>query len=75
MTDKTNSISFEDSDAVKALDSYFQQKSTMEILGVDRDENAHSRFLAWLFENEETRDVAIKKLISLLKRTPPQRPR
>ena len=71
MTDKTNSISFEDSDAVKALDSYFQQKSTMEILGVDRDENAHSRFLAWLFENEETRDVAIKKLISLLKRTPP----
>jgi len=39
----------------------------MEILGVDRDENAHSKFLGWLFENEDTREVAIKSLLVLLK--------
>lgn len=42
---------FNKSKTVKALDRYFREKSTMEILGVDRDENAHSNFLAWLFEN------------------------
>lgn len=48
------------------LQEYFSKKSTMEILGVDRDENAHSKFLGWLFENELTRDSAIKKLLALL---------
>ena len=38
----------------------------MEIMGVDRDENAHSNFLAWLFENEETGKHACKLLIELL---------
>jgi hypothetical protein len=49
------------------LDKYFSKKSMMEILGVDRDENAHSKFLGWLFENEDTREVAIKSLLVLLK--------
>lgn len=48
------------------LHEFFSKKSTMEILGVDRDENAHSKFLGWLFENELTRDSAIKKLLALL---------
>ncbi len=50
------------------LEAYFNKKSMMEILGVDRDENAHSKFLGWLFENEDTREVAIKSLLSLLER-------
>ena len=48
------------------LHEFFSKKSTMEILGVDRDENAHSKFLGWLFENELTRDSAIKNLLALL---------
>ena len=48
------------------LKDYFNKKSMMEILGVDRDENAHSKFLGWLFENEDTREVAIKSLLTLL---------
>ncbi len=48
------------------LEAYFNKKSMMEILGVDRDENAHSKFLGWLFENEDTREVAIKSLLVLL---------
>ena len=48
------------------LKDYFSKKSMMEILGVDRDENAHSKFLGWLFENKDTRDVAIRSLLSLL---------
>ncbi len=49
------------------LDEYFCKKSMMEILGVDRDENAHSKFLGWLFENKDTREVAIKSLLTLLR--------
>lgn len=54
---------FNESETVKALDRYFRQKSTMEILGVDRDENAHSNFLAWLFENEITGKEACIRLL------------
>lgn len=57
---------FKESETVKALDSYFSEKSMMEILGVDRDENAHSNFLAWLFENEITGKEACRLLIKLL---------
>ncbi len=45
------------------LDKYFNKKSMMEILDVDRKENNHSRFLGWLFEEKE----AVKKLNNLLK--------
>jgi len=54
------------------LEDYFSKKSMMEILGVDRDENAHSKFLGWLFENEDTREVAIKSLLVLLKNKRPE---
>lgn len=59
---------FINSETVRALDRYFSEKSMMEILGVDRDENAHSNFLAWLFENEITGKEACRLLIELLKR-------
>lgn len=57
---------FKESETVRSLHRYFSEKSTMEILGVDRDENAHSNFLAWLFENRVTGKVACKLLISML---------
>lgn len=44
---------FMESETVKDLHHYFSEKSMMEILGVDRDENSHSKFLAWLFEKQE----------------------
>lgn len=48
------------------LRNYFSKKSMMEILGVDRDENAHSKFLGWLFENEVTGKDAISLFINML---------
>lgn len=57
---------FKQSETVKALDRYFSEKSMMEILGVDRDENAHSNFLAWLFENSDTCDIAVRRLVETL---------
>ena len=59
-------IKFQKSENVKALDRYFSEKSMMEILGVDRDENTHSNFLAWLFENEVIGKEACQSLIELL---------
>lgn len=52
------------------LDKYFSKKSMMEILGVDRDENAHSKFLGWLFEKPE----AMFHLLALLNKRQPEVP-
>lgn len=54
---------FKQSKTVKALDNYLSEMSMMEILGVDRDENAHSNFLAWLFGNEVTGKEACRLLL------------
>lgn len=64
---------FKNSETVKALDRYFREKSMMEVLGVDRDENAHSNFLAWLFENEVTGKEACRLLIEILNRKAEQK--
>lgn len=53
---------FKNSETVKAIDRYFSEKSMMEILGVERKENVHSKFLGWLFENEVTSKKAIDRL-------------
>jgi hypothetical protein len=52
------------------LDKYFSKKSMMEILGVDRDENAHSKFLGWLFEKPQ----AMFHLLALLNKRQPEVP-
>lgn len=44
------------------LKKYLEKKSMMEILGVDRDENAHSKFLAWLFEDKKALDLLLRLL-------------
>ena len=54
---------FKQSKTVKALDNYLSEMSMMEIFGVDRDENAHSNFLAWLFGNEVTGKEACRLLL------------
>lgn len=59
---------FNKSKTVKDLDRYFREKSMMEILGIDRDENAHSNFLAWLFGNPVTDKEACNLLFELLKK-------
>ena len=53
----------EEKTAWENLEEYFSKKSMMEILGVDRDENAHSQFLAWLFEKPE----ALSLLLTFIK--------
>ena len=54
---------------VKFLKNRNQTKSMMEILGVHRDENKHSDFLAWLFDSSADHQLGAepaKKLIKLI---------
>lgn len=55
---------------LQELDKYFSKKSMMEILGVDRDENTHSKFLAWLFEKPD----ALSHMLALLNERQPKVP-
>lgn len=57
---------FKESETVKALHRYFSEKSMMEILGVDRDENTHSKFLGWLFSNSQTGPQAVNNLLNVI---------
>ena len=54
---------------VKFLKNRYQTKSMMEILGVHRDENKHSDFLAWLFDSSSDHQLGVlpaKNLIELI---------
>lgn len=56
---------------VKFLKNRYQTKSMMEIVGVHRDENKHSDFLAWLFDSSSDHQLGAepaKKLIELIKK-------
>ena len=56
---------------VKFLKNRNQTKSMMEILGVHRDENKHSDFLAWLFDSSSNHQLGVlpaKNLIELIKK-------
>lgn len=56
---------------VKFLKNRYQTKSMMEILGVHRDENKHSDFLAWLFDSSSDHQLGVlpaKNLIELIKK-------
>lgn len=59
-------INFNNDSNVKKLRRYFNDKSFLEILHIDRKENYHSRFLKWLFEDSETFEFANESLISLI---------
>ena len=56
---------------VKFLKNRYQTKSMMEIVGVHRDENKHSDFLAWLFDSSSDHQLGAepaKNLIELIKK-------
>lgn len=51
------------------LNAYYNKKSVFEILGVDRDENTHSNFLAWLLNENESHGLGqypMEKFLQLL---------
>ncbi len=53
---------------VKFLKNRYQTKSMMEIVGVHRDENKHSDFLAWLFDSSSDHQLVspAENLIELI---------
>ena len=54
---------------VNFLMNRYQTKSMMEIVGVHRDENKHSDFLAWLFDSSSDHQLGVspaEKLIELI---------
>jgi hypothetical protein len=58
---------FNDDLKVRELTNLYYEKSLPEILGVNRDENSHSNFLAWILnpsESHKLRDFALKKFIT-----------
>ena len=59
-------LKYQEDSVVKELNNVFKEKSFLEILGVERKENYHSNFLAWLFGDEETSCVAVERLLLLL---------
>jgi len=59
-------LNYRKDDSVKVLYRYFEEKSFLEILHVDRKENYHSHFLKWLFEDPGTFAIANENLLYLL---------
>ncbi len=62
---------FDKQRCVNFLKNRYQTKSMMEILGVHRDENKHSDFLAWLFDSSSDHQLGAepaKNLIELIKK-------
>lgn len=61
---------FDKQRCVKFLKNRYQTKSMMEIVGVHRDENKHSDFLAWLFDSSSDHQLGLspaENLIELIK--------
>lgn len=59
---------FDKQRCVKFLKNRYQTKSMMEIVGVHRDENKHSDFLAWLFDSSSDHQLVspAENLIELI---------
>lgn len=65
---------FWEDESVRKLKDYFSTKSFFEIIQQDLDENTHSCFLGWLFEDPETYSYAIERLLYLLVKRHSQQP-
>ena len=62
-------LSFKNDLNVQKLQSFYNTKSFGEILKVERSENTHSSFIAWLLNENESHnlgDFGIKKLLDIL---------
>ena len=55
--------------AFQKLNAYYSQSTVFNVLGVERSENRHSAFLAWLFNPESThglKESPLRKFLSLV---------
>jgi len=59
-------LSYQLSPDVEQLNKYFNEKSIIEILHVERKENYHSNFLKWFFEDRDLYDKSLRMLLFLL---------
>lgn len=59
-------VSYQLSPDVEQLNKYFNEKSIIEILHVERKENYHSNFLKWFFEDRDLYDKSLRLLLLLL---------
>lgn len=59
-------LSYQLSPDVEQLNKYFNEKSIIEILHVERKENYHSNFLKWFFEDRDLYDKSLRLLLLLL---------
>jgi hypothetical protein len=50
-------VAFSNSPEYRELDAFYGRKSTFEILGIQRNEARHSRFIAWLLDPEEFHEL------------------
>lgn len=55
--------------AYQKLNAYYDQSTAFDILGIERNENRHSAFLAWLFNPESShglKEAPLRKFLSLV---------
>lgn len=59
-------VEFSNSPEFRELDRFYRRKSTFEILGIERLEAPHSRFLAWLLDPSESHGLGTFGLTKFL---------
>lgn len=61
-------VAFSNSPEYRELDTYYRRKSNFEVLGIQRNEVRHSRFVAWLLNPSEAhglRTFGLKKFLEV----------
>jgi hypothetical protein len=61
-------IAFSNSPEYRELDAFYRRKSNFEILGIQRNETKHTRFLAWLLDPSESHGLGtfgLKKFLEV----------
>lgn len=64
-----NILSLQKSPAYQELNAYYQMSTVFNILGLERNENRHSAFIAWLLnpaESHQLRENPLKQFLSLV---------
>lgn len=59
-------VKFQNCEHRKRLDEYFSRRSIFDILGIERKEVQHSRFISWLFDDKDIGRAACRHLLILL---------
>ena len=61
-------VAFSNSPKYRELDAYYRRKSNFEVLGIQRNETRHSRFVAWLLNPSEAHGLGtfgLKKFLEV----------